>query len=61
MDDDEAMRDIVANGHARYRGQLEPAECPACDGESELLGVLGYRAHYRCLYCGAEFNEQHPS
>lgn len=40
----------------------ESAECPACDGEGEgeLLGVLGDRAHYRCFYCGAEFNVPDP-
>lgn len=29
-------------------------QCPACDGEVELLGALGDLEWYRCRDCGAE-------
>lgn len=29
-------------------------ECLACSGELSLLGVLGNRAHLRCIQCGTD-------
>ena len=30
----------------------DPMPCPACEGDSEPLGVLGTTTHYRCRACG---------
>lgn len=34
--------------------------CSACNGEMELLGVLGVMEHYRCQDCGLEWSRLHP-
>lgn len=32
----------------------EPPECPACGGESAVLGGLGNLTHFRCRNCGID-------
>lgn len=32
--------------------------CPLCYGPGVHLGTLGYREHYRCRNCGADFSRK---
>jgi hypothetical protein len=34
----------------------EPSPCPACGGDSGVMGRLGSRTHYMCRDCGAQFS-----
>jgi uncharacterized protein (DUF983 family) len=31
-------------------------ECPACGGEGEPLGLLGFLLWFRCIRCGIKFH-----
>lgn len=31
-------------------------ECPACNGQEEYLGTLGFLDWYRCINCGMQWS-----
>ena len=33
-------------------------DCPACGGETGYMGMLGNYWHWRCMFCGMEFNRE---